>query len=418
MPLDKKVCKNGKLDMPKSKKDMVLSFLQVAVFRAVLLTAGIFLWMYGTLLIAFHSVLQEALVILWAIFLLGMLLGLDSCINRKRKRLKYALFLVLGSLLTSGGMELHYYWTTARFEQLNDTIHFYQYAPFSPNSKVVSVNAEDQYKISEDLPTIDGAYALYPIYAGVVQALYPREKVNWKTLTANGSDVTFSKLLDQEIDMIFSAPPSKQQLEDAKQADLSYEITPFAREAFVFFVHRDNPLDNLTSEQIRQIYAGKITHWQEILPGMTGEIKPFQRNEGSGSQTMLQKIMGDTPIMPPIMEDRLGGMGGIINDVASYRNYREALGFSFRFFATEMFQNGNIKLISIDGIPPTPENIANNTYPFLADACVITVRPRNENMQKIIDFLYSPSGVELIRKTGYVPYSQESTSVNSVKPGK
>ena len=49
--------------------------------------------------------------------------------------------------------------------------------------------------------------------------------------------------------------------------------------------------------------------------------------------------------MEPEEEDRIAGMGGIISEVASYRNYRNAIGFSFRYYATEMVQNGDIRLI-------------------------------------------------------------------------
>lgn len=112
--------------------------------------------------------------------------------------------------------------------------------------------------------------------------------------------------------------------------------------------------------------------------------------------------------MQPLREDRLGGMGEIINDVAGYRNYQEALGFTFRYFSTEMFRNGEIKLLSIDGVAPTLENIRNGSYPFLADCCIITVKPRSENVKKIVDFMFSPAGQELVDKTGYTPLSRAS----------
>ena len=166
-------------------------------------------------------------------------------------------------------------------------------------------------------------------------------------------------------------------------------------------------VENLTRDQIRGIYAGKISDWSQIDPAYRGRIRPFQRNQGSGSQTMLEKIMGKTPIMPPLKEDRLGGMGEIINDVANYRNYQEAIGFTFRYFSTEMFKNGEIKLLAIDGIAPTVENIRKGTYPFIADCCIITVKPRNENIRKIVDFMFTPAGKELIEKTGYLAIPQK-----------
>ena len=305
------------------------------------------------------------------------------------------------------GSPVYRYLTVDRYTELSDDIEWYDYAPFEENSRVVKVYPESRYRIERDLPSIDCAYALYPIGAGVVQNLYNKMEYRQATgrlVDANGSDTIYSKLLNNKVDLILALRPSRRQLAEAKKRGVSYEITPIGREAFVFFVHHRNPVGALTSEQIRKIYSGKLTRWSEAgAAGNTSVIKPFQRNEGSGSQTMLQKIMGDTPIMPPLKEDRLGSMGGIINDVASYRNREEALGFSFRFFASEMFKNGEIKLLAIDGVLPTRENIRNSTYPFIAEICVVTVGERSENTRKVVEFLLSPAGQELIDKVGYVP---------------
>jgi phosphate transport system substrate-binding protein len=118
--------------------------------------------------------------------------------------------------------------------------------------------------------------------------------------------------------------------------------------------------------------------------------------------------MGDTPIMPPLKEDRLGGMGDIINDTANYRNYKAALGFSFRYYSTELLRNNQIKLLSIDGVAPTVENIRNGTYPLVATAYMVSVRPRSSNVRRIVDFMLSPEGQKLVEETGYVPVGPAS----------
>ena len=372
-----------------------------------IVTGLVFLWIIGCIAISFASVNPVSMIIFWSLLLLSLLvLAIALTFRKARKHWKLSGASALLCLLILVLIPVYRYCTVDRFKQLNDRINWFTYDPWREATKVVVVDGDPEFKISKDLPKLDGAYALYPVYSGVVRALYDREefakKNRWEYLNTNGSDVTFRNLLSHKVDLIFSAPPSKKQIADAQAKGMNYEITPFAKEAFVFFVNSKNPLKNLTSEQIRAIYSGKITDWAQIDRRLTGKIKPFQRNEGSGSQTMLQKIMGTTPIMPPLKEDRLGGMGGIINDVAGYRNYQEAIGFSFRFFSTEMFRNGEIKLLSIDGVEPTVENIRNGRYPFIADCCIITVKPRDENVRKIVNFMFSPAGQELIEKTGYV----------------
>ena len=394
-----------------SKKTALVIILKNLLFCGIFCGA-IFLWMIGVLAIGLGSVNPVSMSIFWTLLLLSLLVLIFSLLFRKARKIwKWSVFFALFFLLALCLIPAYRWYTVERFKQLNDRINWYVYDPWRAYTKVVVVEAASEFKIAKDLPKMDGAYALYPVYSGVVRALYDRKEFEkhsrWEYLVTNGSDITFEKLLENKVDLIFSAPPSKKQIADAQAKGLKYEITPFAKEAFVFFVNSKNPVENLTSQQIRGIYSGKITDWSQIDKRLTGKIKPFQRNQGSGSQTMLEKIMGKTPIMPPLKEDRLGGMGEIINDVANYRNYQEAIGFTFRYFSTEMFKNGEIKLLAIDGIAPTVENIRKGTYPFIADCCIITVKPRNENIRKIVDFMFTPAGKELIEKTGYLAIPQK-----------
>ena len=379
-------------------------FVQIAVSIFVLLPV----WGYACLIISLTMATSQFQIPAAMVFFIGIFLLIHFALWKQKIILWIGCGLMALALLFGGAVQFHRWWTIDRFAQVKSDIRWWEYAPFK-GKKTVQVTPEEQYRLSGKIPTMDGAYALYPVYAAVVQSICPRSDYGGRVRT-NGSDVTFARLLgtwdkhEPPVNLIFSAPPSKKQLKDAAELKLTYEITPFAREAFVFFVPSGNPVSNLTQEQIRGIYSGRITNWKEV-GGPDLAIKPFQRNEGSGSQTMLQKIMGKTPIIPPIREDRVGGMGGIIRDVAAYRNSGDAIGFTFRFFSTEMFRNGSIKLLSVDGIAPTLENIQNGSYPFLTDCCVITCRPRSENTKKLVEFLFSPAGQELIRKVGYIPFN-------------
>lgn len=112
--------------------------------------------------------------------------------------------------------------------------------------------------------------------------------------------------------------------------------------------------------------------------------------------------MGETPIMEPIKEDKLRGMGGIISATADYRNYPGALGFTFRYYANELVKDKKVKLLKIDGVEPSAENIRSGRYPFVETAYAITVRKREGNVRRFIDFLVSPVGRPLVEQTGYV----------------
>ncbi len=65
-------------------------------------------------------------------------------------------------------------------------------------------------------------------------------------------------------------------------------------------------------------------------------------------------------------------MEGMINVVAEYRNTKNAIGYTFRYYATQMNADKNIKLLAINGISPTAENIRNGKYPYIVDAFMVT----------------------------------------------
>jgi len=179
-------------------------------------------------------------------------------------------------------------------------------------------------------------------------------------------------------------------------------FTPIGREAFVFFVNAQNPVNSLTMDQIRSIYSGETKNWKELGADL-GKIRPFQRDEGSGSQSALVRFMGETPLMEPEKENVIAGMGGIIEKTADYRNYPAAIGYSFRFYSTEMVRNGEIKLLEINGIAPTKENILNDSYPIASEFYAVHLASNdNPSIQPMLDWILSAQGQSLIDQTGYV----------------
>jgi phosphate transport system substrate-binding protein len=285
-------------------------------------------------------------------------------------------------------------------------VNFYNYIPFQEGSKTVSLDEASRLKFVKDLPRLDGATALYPVYAAFVQAVYPRLdnfQEQWEIVKCTQTSGAYNNLINGTVDIIFCAEPSKEQIAMAAEKGLEFKMIPIGRDAFVFFVNKNNSIDSITSSQIRAVYSGAITNWKD-LGGQNSEIIPYQRPKNSGSQTILESvIMKDIPLMKPLKENVIGGMGGIIEQVAVYKNYQNAIGFSFLFFATEMVRNNEIKLLSIDNIAPTKQTIQDNTYPFSGTFYAITAGNESENTKKFIEWILSEQGQYLIEKTGYVP---------------
>lgn len=286
-----------------------------------------------------------------------------------------------------------------------------QYRPNEGNDRVATLSSAPTLTLSEPLPRLDGATALFPVYSAVVQAVYPDwvryeepETAENPVMTFTNTPGAYQRLIDGECDVIFVAAPSESQLADAAAKDVEFQLTPIIHEAFVFFVHRDNPLEAVTVDQIRQIYSGAMTDWADLGVEDLGPVIAYQRNENSGSQTTLQKLMGDTPLMTPPQEVDMDdfSMSAIVNTVA-YRNLPNAIGFSFRFFLTEMM-GSDVRLLAIDGVSPTIENIQNGSYPLTSTVYAVSRKgDENPNLQALLDWLRSDQGREIIEKSGYTP---------------
>lgn len=161
------------------------------------------------------------------------------------------------------------------------------------------------------------------------------------------------------------------------------------------------PVYSLTTEQIQGIYGGEITNWKEV-GGRDEEIVAFQRNEGSGSQSMLLRFMDGKEVMDAPSEMVNDFMLGIIEQVADYRSKRNSMGFSFRYYVEGIIQNPDIKVLSVDGIAPTVENIKNGKYPITTPLYAVTYEGNdNENVDKLLQWVLSEEGQEIIEKTGY-----------------
>lgn len=375
-----------------------------AIFYFVLFfgAIGIPVLLYVFLSGAFHLI---GLVIAGIFSLWLLYLFVDIDLYKKQHGKKIAAGIIALCLLIGASFAVPHYYKQS-FAQVDGEVNLEDYQPFTDSEKLARLDAKASFKIDSDLPELDGATALYPLFAAFVEAVYPEgnypayDPVYSKVVSTTTREA-YDRLLAGKTDIIFVAGPSAGHQKTADAKGIELEMTPIGREAFVFFVNSRNKVDGLASGEIRNIYSGDTTNWSE-LGGKNDEIRAFQRPEDSGSQTTFIKFMGETPIQEPEIEEMTSGMGGIISEVASYRNYKNAIGYTFRFFAVEMVQNDKIKLLAVDGVEPTIETIRSDEYPLSAEFYAVTAGSDNPHVDAFIQWIVSPEGQELVERTGFV----------------
>lgn len=278
-----------------------------------------------------------------------------------------------------------------------------RYLPFEEGSDLPGIDAG--FRLDGDLPVLDGAAALVPVYAAVIHNLYPEGSVTYEggvfsddnyygenfapdsKMQYRNTVRGYRAVVDGDADVLFAAAPSEEQKRYAAERGVELVYVPIGLEAFVFFVNGRNPVNDLSVQQIRDIYGGSVRSWKNV-GGPDRPINPVTRMKGSGSQSVMDAFMGDRPI---------GGKSPLALFGAS-------IGYSFRFYLMDMVGDAGVKVLSLNGVYPDTEAIRGGDYPVIVPFyAVYRAENANENVPKLIEWILSPQGQRLIEAAGYVP---------------
>ncbi|GAA0221693.1 phosphate ABC transporter substrate-binding protein [Metaclostridioides mangenotii] len=217
---------------------------------------------------------------------------------------------------------------------------------------------------------------------------------------------TLSNDIDLEVQQIGSSSGIKNTIEgtseigmtsrdlkgDEKKADLSE--TKIALDAIAIITNGDNKVSNLTKEQVKDIFTGKISNWKE-LGGHDRPIVVVSREDGSGTREGFESIVGYGPeelIKSALISD---GSGNIKTTVSNNKN---AIGYISLGYVDK-----SVKSVSIDGVVPSNENVKTHKYaisrPFLL---IYKDEKLTEEGQKFIDYILGEDGQKVVEKHGFV----------------
>lgn len=190
---------------------------------------------------------------------------------------------------------------------------------------------------------------------------------------------------------------SSRNLKDA-EAEKGLTATTLALDGIAVIVNENCPVDDLTVEQIAAIFTGEITDWADF--GGKGEIACIGREAGSGTRDGFESITGTTDKCALAQE--LTSTGAVIAAVKSSEN---AIGYAS--FAAVEGQTG-IKVLTVEGVACTEENIANGTYVIQRPFNLITLdgAQLSQQAQAFFDYMLSQDAAGLIAKAGAVPMTQ------------
>lgn len=173
--------------------------------------------------------------------------------------------------------------------------------------------------------------------------------------------------------------------------------TPIAKDGLAILVSEENPLDALTLEELRSIFAGEILSWEEVggQEGVhphdlsRGEIQVVSREEGSGTRRAFEAlVMGgkrvtSTAVVMPTDE----AVGEYIAQEP------RAIGY-----ASMAHLPSGVKALRIDGVEPSPATVSSGAYPLVRSFLLVAEKRPHQEVQAFIDFCLSPAGQAIVER--------------------
>lgn len=184
-------------------------------------------------------------------------------------------------------------------------------------------------------------------------------------------------------------------------AERSVKMVPVAWDALVVVVHPDNPITQLSEEQLRDIYTGKITHWRELGVASDEPIKLYARDgKISGvERTMRQLIFHNNDQDFTTRAINLPSSGKIEKAIEKDPNGLGVSGMSSS-------KHRRLKMLSLNGVEPTSENLKSGAYKYFRLLFLVAGEHFNESpeVNDFVKFAASTEGQKIIDKSGTLSY--------------
>ena len=255
---------------------------------------------------------------------------------------------------------------------------------------------------------LTGSTTIQPIFEELKP--YFQKNFNLNLIIEGGGSQKGVDLLSTN--MIDIAMVSRNLTENEKE---KYNFVTIGYDGLAIIIHKDNPIQKITTEQLKNIYNGKITNYKELDPKFDEEILAISKMIGRGTldifehyiQLQSPKTTNKKSNYPNITDKawEAGANNDVIVWVAGVKN---AIGFvSFGSIKTFDEFNIPIKLLPLDSIQPTNESIKNKTYPIVRELNLVYLKS-NPNAESFIKNLQIPIVIETIEKYNFIKADHEN----------
>ena len=243
--------------------------------------------------------------------------------------------------------------------------------------------------------SIKGSTTVLPIAQKVAEA-YMKQNPDMKiTIDGGGSGNGIKAIIDGLADVANSSRFIKGS-EVSMAVEKGRYPVPFAvaYDCIVPVVHPDNPLSNISLEQLKRVYMGQVKNWKEI-GGADGPVVVISRDTSSGTyEVWSEQVLKGERVFPGALLQ--ASNGAIVQAVSKNRNAVGYIGIGYI--------NKEVKVLTVNNVLGTPETTLNGTYPVSRALYMFTQGwPKGETLS-FINFMLNPQkGQKFVAEAGFVP---------------
>lgn len=188
-------------------------------------------------------------------------------------------------------------------------------------------------------------------------------------------------------------------LPSTDRSELYAQLHPVAWDALAVIAHKSNPINNLTTDQIRKIYEGKIANWQQ-LGGSNAPIHLYiRRGKISGVGYAIRQYIFKNSEMDFVTSPEY-----VVRSSGPLEKAIEKDPYALGITGVSSARKRDVKILSIDGKSPTFENVKDGKYVLYRPLYLVTTPGPSQAVKDFVAFAMSKEGRAILRQNGTVPY--------------
>ncbi len=247
----------------------------------------------------------------------------------------------------------------------------------------------DAFKGREGTISIAGGTAHIPVMKKAAKAIMITNPDIRITIAGGGSGVGIQKVGEGLVDI----GNSGRKASEAEVAKYGLVMFPFAIDGVATVIHAGNPVSALTGDQVRAIFAGEITDWEQV-GGAHGAINVYARDESSGTRAVYwKKLLNKGPVVTAA--NIVPSNGAMKLAVSRDPN---AIGY-----VSIGHLDASVKAPRLDGVTVSQETAKSGRYPVVRKLYMNTKGEPQGLVKTFVDYITGPGCVEAIQSSGYIP---------------